>query len=126
MSAQPLLIDVQIGARIRDRRRALRLSQTALANAVSLTFQQIQKYERGANRVSASTLVRIADFLETSVSDLIGEIDPGRDDRPQRVQSLDVAGTAELIALYRKIPAPQFRKALIQLARTMSASTTSP
>lgn len=51
------------------------MSQTALANAVGVTFQQIQKYERGFNRVSFSRLVDIAHALDCRVLDLIGDVD---------------------------------------------------
>lgn len=66
-------IDITVGNRIRVRRKWLSLSQSDLAAALGLTFQQIQKYERGANRVSASTLVRTAKVLDTTVAALVGE-----------------------------------------------------
>src|SRR5579862_6389113 len=66
-------IDVAVGARVRIRRRWLGFSQTQLANALGITFQQVQKYERGSNRVSASMLVKIAAKLETTVAMLVGE-----------------------------------------------------
>lgn len=56
----PHAVDVHVGLRVRARRRMIQQSQEALAMAVGLSFQQIQKYERGANRVSASMLVKIA------------------------------------------------------------------
>lgn len=61
-------IDVHVGLRIRSRRMRFGLSQTALAENVGITFQQIQKYERGTNRVSASMLFRIARFLNAPIS----------------------------------------------------------
>ena len=67
----PNPIDVEVGARIRVRRKYLSLSQSALAEALGLTFQQVQKYERGANRVSASMLVKIAAKLDTTVGALV-------------------------------------------------------
>ncbi len=67
--------DVQIGATIRARREELRVTQAQLAKAIGLTFQQIQKYEKGTNRVAASTLLRIADVLDCSVGDLYGSSD---------------------------------------------------
>jgi transcriptional regulator with XRE-family HTH domain len=67
-------IDVSVGARIRTRRRQLGISQGVLGQHLNLTFQQVQKYERGANRVSASMLVRTAEKLETSVGYLVGEV----------------------------------------------------
>ena len=62
----PHPVDVHVGTRIRARRVMLSLSQTALADAVGKTFQQIQKYERGANRVSASVLYLFARELKVS------------------------------------------------------------
>jgi transcriptional regulator with XRE-family HTH domain len=60
-------VDVYVGARISLRRSALGLSQTALAEELGVSFQQVQKYETGANRISASRLHRIATVLGTSV-----------------------------------------------------------
>ena len=68
-------LDVALGLRIRRRRKALKLSQTALAQGIGITFQQIQKYERGFNRVSFSRLVSIAHVLDCRVIDLIGDLD---------------------------------------------------
>ncbi|WP_240611654.1 helix-turn-helix domain-containing protein [Roseovarius nitratireducens] len=56
-------IDTHVGARIRDRRRAVGMTQTELGAAIGVKFQQVQKYETGANRVSASKLFRIAEVL---------------------------------------------------------------
>jgi transcriptional regulator with XRE-family HTH domain len=61
-------IDVQVGLRIRARRKDLKMSQEKLAEACDVTFQQIQKYERGANRVSASALYHIARKLQVPVA----------------------------------------------------------
>jgi transcriptional regulator with XRE-family HTH domain len=66
-------IDVATGARVRARRCALGMSQQTLGEAIGLTFQQVQKYERGSNRISVSTLTRIAKALECSAASLIGE-----------------------------------------------------
>ena len=73
-------IDVGVGARIRIRRRELDLSQSALGQHLGLTFQQVQKYERGANRVSASRLWRMAIVLDVPITyvtyDAAGKITP--------------------------------------------------
>ena len=61
-------IDVHVGAKIRVRRKQLGMSQSALAESLGLTFQQVQKYERGANRVSASMLFKTSQKLEAPVS----------------------------------------------------------
>lgn len=65
------VVDRRIGGLIRERRLELGVSQTILADAVGVTFQQIQKYEKGVNRVSASTLMEIALALDTRVSALL-------------------------------------------------------
>jgi transcriptional regulator with XRE-family HTH domain len=60
--------DRHVGARVRKRRRLLEMSQTALADALGITFQQVQKYENGTNRVSASRLQQISSFLQVPIS----------------------------------------------------------
>ena len=62
----PTAVDVHVGQKIRARRMYLRMSQTELADPLDITFQQIQKYERGANRVGASRLQQISDALGVS------------------------------------------------------------
>ena len=64
----PNPIDVHVGQRIRQRRKTLGVSQERLADELGLTFQQVQKYERGANRVSASKLWEIGRVLDVSIS----------------------------------------------------------
>src|SRR5579862_5575580 len=64
----PNPVDLHVGARIRMRRRLQGVSQEKLADALGLTFQQVQKYERGANRVSASKLYEIASALKSPVA----------------------------------------------------------
>ena len=60
-------IDVYVGQKLRARRRALDLSQTKLATSLGLSFQQVQKYENGANRMGASRLMQVASFLKAPV-----------------------------------------------------------
>jgi transcriptional regulator with XRE-family HTH domain len=64
-------LDVEIGRRLRERRRELDLSQEHVAEALGVTFQQLQKYESGANRLSASRLCHLAEVLETLPEDLL-------------------------------------------------------
>lgn len=64
-------IDVEVGARIRSTRKSQDISQQDLADAIGLTFQQVQKYERGSNRVSASKLVHIAQALNVGANELL-------------------------------------------------------
>jgi transcriptional regulator with XRE-family HTH domain len=108
-------IDVAVGARVRIRRRWLGFSQTQLANALGITFQQVQKYERGSNRVSASMLVKIAAKLETSVAALVGE------DGQAPVEAIIYAqlatpGATDLLAAFAQIPDGEARRALLTIA----------
>jgi transcriptional regulator with XRE-family HTH domain len=90
--------DVYVGQQIRLRRKALDMSQHALAVAAGLTFQQIQKYERGANRVSASMLVRIATKLNVRPGYLL-------DDAPGAVDQLEAdEEPPEALALAANVP----------------------
>ena len=107
-------IDVAVGAHIRIRRRWLGFSQTNLADALGITFQQVQKYERGANRVSASMLVKIAAKLETTVAALVGE------DGHAPVEAIIYAqlatpGATDLLAAFAAIDGEK-RRALLTIA----------
>lgn len=64
----PHPVDVHVGARLQLRRKLMRISQTELGQHVGITFQQIQKYERGTNRISASRLYEFANILDVPVS----------------------------------------------------------
>src|SRR4030095_2123524 len=75
----PNPIDVHVGGRIRLRRSLLGLSQTTLAEAMGLTFQQIQKYEKGTNGVSSSRLVDLANALDVSIPYFFEEMSAGVD-----------------------------------------------
>ena len=113
----PNRLDVALGLRIRQRRKALGVSQTALADAIGLTFQQIQKYERGFNRVSFSRLVDIAHALDCRVVDLIGDLDDANIASPlfrQDTAHLRESGAPELLAAYSAAP-PALRRVLLKL-----------
>lgn len=68
MAKRPSAVDVHVGRRLRERRNAVGVTQEVLADSVGLTFQQIQKYEKGANRISASRLQQFASFLNVDVA----------------------------------------------------------
>ena len=68
--------DVLIGKTIRARREKLGMTQATLASHIGVTFQQVQKYERGANRVSAAAMLKVAHALQCSVADLYDDPDP--------------------------------------------------
>jgi transcriptional regulator with XRE-family HTH domain len=120
-SYEPDPIDVEVGARVRLQRKALGLSQTALAEALGLTFQQVQKYERGANRISASMLVKTAQRLETSVAALVGELDVAKPPSGA-VESLSKAGALKLLQAYEALPNNAARQAMVAFASAMAAA----
>lgn len=113
-------IDLAVGARVRVRRRWMGLTQTQLAEALGITFQQVQKYERGANRISASMLVKIAAKLETSVAAMVGEDGQAPVEGVIYAQ-LSTAGAAELLAAFAAIPDGDVRRALLVTAHGLGA-----
>jgi len=113
-------LELMIGARLRTRRRQLGLSQSDLAQRLGVSFQQVQKYERGANRVAASTLLTAAQALGTSISWLVGEEVSGRDDDDDVFRALSRPGALEILQAFNAIPDPRTRMALLALAREMA------
>ena len=88
-------VDVHVGKRIRERRVSLGLSQTDLGDNLGLTFQQIQKYERGANRISASKLWGLSNFFGVSIEwffDGLGELNQEREDVMTTSEARQLAG----------------------------------
>jgi len=112
-------VDVSVGARIRLFRKLRGLSQQALAESAGVTFQQIQKYERGANRVSASMLSRIAGALNTPVSELFGESANGHGAVDELAAMLAQPGAIELLRAYANLPRGPSRAALVDFVRTL-------
>jgi len=113
-------VDGAIGARIRTRRIYLRLSQSELAEKIGVSFQQVQKYERGLNRVAGSKLVAIAAALRTSVGALVGEDSaPALDD--EVFAALAAPGALELLRAYAAEPSPRVREAFLALMQEMAA-----
>ena len=123
----PNRLDVALGLRIRQRRKTLGISQTALADAIGLTFQQIQKYERGFNRVSFSRLVDIAHAMHCRVLDLIGDLDDAGMPSPlfgQDTAHLREGGAPELLAAYAAAPRALQRailKLVVEIAKDQRA-----
>lgn len=117
-------IDVSVGRRLRDRRTLLGLSQSALAQSVGLTFQQIQKYERGANRISASRLYQFSCLLGVDVDYFFGtilNIDDCEDLLP--VGSDDPARMREVLTLvraYYSIDNTDVRQSVFELAKALA------
>jgi transcriptional regulator with XRE-family HTH domain len=118
-------LDMALGQSIRLRRLDNRLSQTQLAEAIGVSFQQVQKYERGANRVSFSMMVRIARALGCRVSDLVADVDQrsGEEEPAGVPRELTVQPDAyALLEAYASIDSPRLRRAVLDLARNVSRS----
>ncbi len=127
-------IDVHVGSRVRLRRTLLGLSQERLGEAVGLTFQQIQKYERGANRIGASRMYDLAHVLDVPVSfffdDMPDEVKQ-RDAVPVSVTEDDEAAgaepnplnrreTLELVRAYYRITSARVRKRMFELVKAVA------
>jgi transcriptional regulator with XRE-family HTH domain len=118
-------IDIAVGARIRLLRKVRGMSQQALAEAAGVTFQQIQKYERGANRVSASMLARIAAALDTPVAEMFGEggtgggAAAGSGAVDEVAALLSEPGALELLRAYVALPRGPARSALVEFVRAL-------
>jgi len=109
----------EIGARIRARRRQLGLSQSELAAKLGVSFQQVQKYERGANRVAASTLVAAAAALGVSVGWLVAEETPQTGEK-ELLSALSRPGALEILQAFNAIPNARSRSALLAVAEELA------
>jgi transcriptional regulator with XRE-family HTH domain len=130
---KPNPIDIHVGSRIRLRRNMLGLSQEKLGEAIGLTFQQVQKYERGANRVGASRLHELSRVLDVPVSFFFDDMDPvrapaipdgfteapaeGFDSDPLRRRE-----TVDLVSAYYEIGDATLRRRFFDLAKALVAS----
>ena len=131
----PNPIDVHVGARVRQRRTLLGMNQTKLGDAIGLTYQQVQKYENGANRISASRLFDLSRLFDVPIQFFF-------DDMPTAVAASSLATkkrgkakklpsyepdpmhkreTLELVRAYYKIRDPQIRKRLYELTKAIGA-----
>ena len=111
-------IDKHLGKRLRQRRRSLGLTQQQIAEAVGVRFQQIQKYECGANRVSAARLWRIATALEVPVNYFF----EGLSDQPVMIPGPTRDESADLVRTYHAL-GERPRRRLLDLARTLNRDT---
>jgi len=133
---RPSPIDVHVGSRIRLRRTLLGMSQERLGEALGLTFQQVQKYERGVNRVGASRLFDLSRVLDVPISFFFDDMPDGLANTHGAQQSRRLAGfaepndafsddalnrreTLELVRAYYRITDPAVRKRVFELIKSM-------
>ncbi len=121
----PNPVDVHVGGRVRLRRTLLGMSQEKLGEALELTFQQVQKYERGMNRISASRLYQLCHVLDVPIEYFFEELEGGRP-APSPDNVMVKRETLELVRAYYRIHDPKVRKALHALTKAMAKSARSP
>ena len=136
-SGKPNPVDVHVGSRVRLRRTLLGMSQEKLGEAIGLTFQQVQKYERGANRIGASRLFDLSRVLDVPVGYFFDDMSNDISQRsPAQVQVSGLAEepepydpdpmakreTLELVRAYYKITDPQVRKRLFEMTKALGAA----
>jgi transcriptional regulator with XRE-family HTH domain len=136
-SDKPNPIDIHVGSRVRLRRTLLGMSQEKLGEAIGLTFQQVQKYERGANRVGASRLYDLSRVLDVPVSYFFEEMSPGvasaaaarlggLEEAPSPTYEADPMmrrETLELVRAYYRIGNPEVRRRLFDLTKAIANAT---
>jgi transcriptional regulator with XRE-family HTH domain len=122
----PNPIDVHVGNRIRMRRLLLGMNQETLANALGLTLQQVQKYEGGANRVSASRLSAMAEILNVPISYFFGDLRDEAEISPEDQQlreQLQRPETIELIRLYYAMPDLKVRHQFLDMVKALAEAS---
>jgi transcriptional regulator with XRE-family HTH domain len=133
-SDKPNPTDVHVGARVRLRRTLLGMSQEKLGEAIGLTFQQVQKYERGANRVGASRLYDLSRVLDVPVAFFFEDMAPASSGASESSAAGEGAErtdadpmvkreTLELVRAYYKIPDAHVRRRLFDLAKALAKSS---
>ena len=132
-SRGPNPIDIHVGARVRLRRNLLGLTLQTLAKAVGVAYQQLQKYERGVNRVGASRLFNLSRVLDVPISYFFEDLSPaaadarkrrakGLSEAPAAVLDSDVLNkreTGELIRAYYRVKDPRVRKRVLELIKAL-------
>ena len=131
-TGKPNPVDVHVGSRVRLRRTLLGLSQEKLGEAIGLTFQQVQKYERGANRIGASRLHELSRVLDVPISFFFDDTDPvrapaipgGFAEPPAEAFESDPLRkreTVELVEAYFAVEDAAVRRRLLDLAKVLAA-----
>ena len=123
---RPDPVDIEVGHRIRIERLARGLSQTALANQLGVTFQQVQKYEKGVNRVGAGRLTKIAEVLGIEVGtffsgkDILDAEEKKVSGEASPLKLLTVSGAFRLLRAYGDIEDSSLRRAIVDLVEQIS------
>ncbi len=129
----PNPIDKHVGSRVRMRRMMLSMSQEKLGDALGLTFQQVQKYEKGTNRIGASRLPQISNILQVPVAfffegapDMPGGRAPGGKDAPSPTYVSDFLATSDGLALtkaFMRINDAKLRRRIVDLVEQIAGQS---
>ena len=120
--------DAEVGRRVRSRRLECRLSQTELADRIGVTFQQVQKYEKGVNRIGAGRLQRISEALEVPISFFFGVGAGGGSVSSKETASnaesvfgfLQTSGSVRIVKAFHKIKSRKARQLLVEMAEELA------
>jgi len=115
-------LDTMVGARIRVLRIHKKISQTDLAEQIGVTFQQVQKYEKGTNRIGASRLSRISNVLGVSVGELFESSGHRTDDASSPFRLLAEPGALRVLKAYTQTTDPRIRHAIAELIEGIAAT----
>jgi transcriptional regulator with XRE-family HTH domain len=128
----PNPVDRHVGSRVRMRRMMLSMSQEKLGDALGLTFQQVQKYEKGTNRIGASRLQQISNILQVPVAfffegapNLPGHAEGGMREAPSPAYVSDFLATSDGLALtkaFMRIKEPKLRRRIVDLVEEISGN----
>ena len=132
MISKPDPIDIHVGSRVRLRRTLLGMSQEKLGRALGLTFQQIQKYERGANRIGSSRLYKLSRIMDVPVAFFFEEMPSETAARAKalrektgetfKTEQLSKRETLELVRAYYRIQDPKVRKRIFELVKAVGGT----
>jgi transcriptional regulator with XRE-family HTH domain len=114
--------DLEVGRRVRTFRLQKGLSQEKLGDQLGLTFQQVQKYENGTNRIGAGRLQRIAEILGVSVTEFFTSEKHGKTAPSELFGLLDTAASLRLLRAYSRIRDPQVQQAVTHLVEKIAAN----
>ncbi len=123
--------DAEVGRRVRSRRLECRLSQTELADRIGVTFQQVQKYEKGVNRIGAGRLQRISEALEVPISFFFGGGSSGTGSARETSSSnsssnesvfgfLQTSGSVRIVKAFHRIKSRKARQLLVEMAEELA------
>ena len=116
-------VDVNVGHLIREQRKMMGLTQQDLADALGISYQQVQKYEIGTNRVSAGRLYELAQFLKVDISFFFEGLEPTSRDDPME-HSRESLSTMELVRDFSGIDDPSVRSALSGVIKDLAGRST--